>query len=285
MLQLAFREQVAPTGQAQTLKIEHSREFGASSAILGLARELGLPRMLYSRSEPWVDSIMAMVLGRIVYQGSKLSLFNQQDNTCLWELCGVEHLTDVDSICYEPLDRLLARQRAIQKKLAARHLGEAETEGTLLLYDITSTYFEGEYKDSKLVRYGYNRDRKKGTKQIVIGLICNAEGCPVGSEVFEGQTNDASTVMDKIDEIRTAYGLKRFVFVGDRGMVTEARFNEIRDLKTVHTISALTHGQLRELQEREVVQLELFDEKISWKSAHTNEVRLHENWEPAWGGF
>jgi len=90
--------------------------------MLDLARELNLPRMLYSRPEPWVDCVMAMIVGRIVYQGSKLSLVNQWTNTTLWEQCGITGRPDVQKHCYEPLDRLLERQKAIQKKLAAKHL-------------------------------------------------------------------------------------------------------------------------------------------------------------------
>lgn len=165
------------------------------------------------------------------------------------------------ALCYQPLDRLLERQDAIQKKLAKCHLGVAQGKGSLLLYDITSTYFEGEYKASELVTFGYNRDRKKGTKQVVIGLICNAEGCPIACEVFKGNTNDSSTVMDKIETIRTRYALQSFTFVGDRGRVTQQRFEAIRKIGGITSITALTHGQLKELQERDVVQQELFDER------------------------
>ena len=261
LLQLAFREKVMPMGSQGSFKIQRSREFGASASILDLAKELGLHRMLYSRSAPWVDSVMAMIVGRLIYQGSKLSLLHHRPNTCIWDLCGVAPVDDVDTLCYQPLDRLLERQQAIQKKLAKRHLSGVQAEDTLLLYDITSTYFEGEYKASELVAFGYNRDRKKGTKQVVIGLICNGEGCPVACEVFKGNTNDSSTVMDQVEAIRTRYALQSFTLVGDRGMVTQQRFEAIRKIGGITTITALTHRQLKGLQDREVVQLELFDER------------------------
>ncbi len=257
MLQHSFRGGVVPAGDPKAFKIAASREFGASHMILNLAKELGLHRMLYSRTAPWTDCIMAMIAGRIVYQGSKLGLCNQWQNTCLWELCGIKGQPDVDKHCYAPLDRLLERQQAIQKKLAKTHL----KDGVMVLYDITSTYFEGEYEDSELVTYGYNRDRKKGFEQVVVGLITNEEGCPVGCEVFKGNTNDSSTVMDKMDEICKLFGLERFIFVGDRGMVTQGRFEDIRKLGNINTISALTHGQLRELLKRKVFVPDLFDEK------------------------
>jgi hypothetical protein len=257
LLQLAFREKVIPAEDPRALRILDSKEFGASRALLQIARDLGLHRILYSRSEPWVDCVLAMIVGRIVYQGSKLSLCNQWANTSLWELCGIPGRPDVDDHCYLPMDRLLERQEAIQKKLAARHL----TNGCLVFYDITSSYFEGEYNGSELVRFGYNRDNKKGHEQIVIGLMCTAQGCPVGCEVFPGNTNDSTTVMGKIAELRHLYGLEKVVFVGDRGMVTKARLSEMRDIEGLNTISALTHGQMKDLLKRNVIQPDLFDEK------------------------
>lgn len=257
MLQLAFRQGVVPADSPEAFKILSSREYGASHALLELAKDLGLHRMLYSRSEPWVNSVLAMVVGRVVYQGSKLSLCNQHENTCLWELCGIEGRPDVEEHCYDPMDRLLERQVAIQKKLSAKHL----ENGCLVLYDITSSYLEGEYESSEIVEFGYNRDKKKGHKQIVIGLLCNAQGCPVGVEVFKGNTNDATTVNDKVDELRKKYKLQRVVFVGDRGMLTEARLNDLRDIDGLNTISALTHHQLADLLRRNIIQPELFDEK------------------------
>ncbi len=155
------------------------------------------------------------------------------------------------------MDRLLERQKAIQKTLAKTHL----SNGSMILYDITSSYFEGEYAESDLVTFGCNRDGKKGHEQVVIGLITNADGCPIGCEVFKGNTNDATTVMQKVNEVRLSYGLKEFIFFGDRGMVTQGRLNEIREIDQVSSISALTHGQLKELMTREVLTPELFDER------------------------
>jgi len=198
-----------------------------------------------------------MIVGRVVYAGSKLALSNQWKNTALWELCGVAGPVDVEDHCYRPMDRLLERQRAIQRTLASKHL----KNGHLVLYDITSTYFEGAYVESEIVLFGYNRDGKKGHEQVVLGLLCNAEGCPVGVEVFAGNTQDASTVVAKIQELRRDYGLKEVTFVGDRGMVTQANAEELNQIKGLHTISALTHRQILELVERKVVQAELFDEK------------------------
>jgi transposase len=257
LLQAAFRGEVIPKDSPEAFVALSSKEYGASYALLQLAKELGMDRALYSRKEPWVQDCLAMIAGRIVYAGSKLALSNQWKNTALWELCEVTGPVDVEKHCYAPMDRLLERQKAIQRTLAGKHL----QEGHLVLYDITSTYFEGAYKDSDIVLFGYNRDGKKGHEQVVIGLLCNAQGCPVGVEVFAGNTQDAQTVVEKIQELGKEYGLKEVTFVGDRGMVTQANAKELKKVEGLNTITALTHRQIVKLLEREVIQAELFDEK------------------------
>ena len=257
ILQLAFRERVVPADDPQAFKILSSREYGASYSILAIARQLGLHQALYSRPEPWVGSALAMVVGRLVYAGSKLSLCNHHPNTCLWDLCGIEEPPDVDRHCYEPMDKLLQRQGAIQRTLARRHLNG----GHLVLYDITSVYFEGEYKESELVTFGYNRDGKKGREQIVVGLICNAQGCPVGVEVYAGNTKDETTVIDKVHEIKANYGIEKIIFVGDRGMITRSNIEALKDEEDLQTIGALTHGEMRTLLKDKVISLDLFDER------------------------
>lgn len=257
LLQLAFRERVVPADDPHAFKILNSREYGASYAILAIARQLGLHQVLYSRPQPWVSSALAMIVGRLVYAGSKLSLCNHHPNTCLWELCGLEEAPDVDLHCYAPMDKLLQRQGAIQRTLARRHLNG----GHLVLYDITSVYFEGEYRHSELVTFGYNRDGKKGREQIVVGLICNAQGCPVGVEVYAGNTKDETTVIDKVHEIKANYGIEKIIFVGDRGMITRSNIEALKDEEDLHTIGALTHGEMMTLLKTKVIALDLFDER------------------------
>ncbi len=240
--------------------IKNSKEYGASYAFLQLAKDLELDKMIYSRpSEPWVQDTLAMIIGKVIYAGSKLSLTRIASDSCLWNTCGVtEETIDVNKHCYQSMDRLFERQNAIQQKLAAKHL----TNNSIILYDITSSYLEGEYEDSEIVTYGYNRDKKKGHEQIVIGLICNSEGCPIAVEVFRGNTKDDSTVEDKIAQVKDAYGVKNAIFVGDRGMITKAQFNRIQENEEnyIKTISALTHAQLTHLCEKDCVQLSMFDE-------------------------
>ena len=169
----------------------------------------------------------------------------------------MEGKVDVEQHCYRPMDRLLARQSAIQRTLTSRHL----KEGHLVLYDITSSYLEGAYTQSDIVTFGYDRDGKRGHEQMVVALLCNSQGCPVGVEVFAGNTQDASTVPGKIAQLQRQYGLKEIIFVGDRGMITHAAAQKIKGTEGLHTISALTHRQIVELLERKMVTAELFDEK------------------------
>ncbi len=251
-------------------QVKDSREFGAVRAVLEVLKDLGLDKIIYSRREAWVRQVLAMIVGRVVYQGSKLALTNLWRDTALWSLCGVDNgrpgldngrpdvsngRPDVDD-CYAALDRLLQRQPKIQKTLARKHL----KDGCLVLYDITSSYFEGQYQDSELVDFGYNRDLKKGHKQIVIGLMTDARGCPVGVSVYRGNTSDQTTVADRVRELKEEYGLRDVVMVADRGMLTSARLPEL-SAAGLRSVTALTHGQIQQLLKRKVIEIGLFDEK------------------------
>jgi transposase len=244
-----------------SFKIISSREYGASATFLELAQNIGLDKLIYSNSNvEWVKSVMAMIIGQIVYPGSKLNLSKVGDYSALWEICGIEK-PDLDRNCYAVLDELLKRQDAIQKRLAKIHL----SDGVVVLYDITSSYLEGEYDNSELAAHGYNRDKKRGKAQIVIGLLCTKEGCPFAVEVFKGNTNDATTISGKLAEIKEKYGISDFVFVGDRGMLTKGNLEKC----DVRTITALTHPAMKALvDDNEAVQLSLFDALV------INEVTL-----------
>ncbi len=257
LIQAAFQGEVVPKGDPDTFQCTNSKEYGASYAVLEMARQLDLDTLLYSRNESWVRDCLAMIAGRIVYAGSKLALSNQWKNSALWELCGVQGEVDVEDHCYQPMDRLLERRKAIQKALAKKHL----RNGHVVLYDITRSYLEGQYEQSDIVFFGHNRDGKKGHEQVVVGLLCDERGCPVGVELYAGNTQDAQTVIDKIQELRQDYGLSDVTFVGDRGMITQANAEKLKNVQGLHTISALTHAQMFELVENKVAQWDLFDEK------------------------
>ncbi len=157
---------------------------------------------------------------------------------------------------YETLDWLAKRQRRIETKLAKRHL----TDGTLVLYDVSSSYYTG--RRSGLVKFGYSRDGKRGFPQIVYGLLCNAEGCPIAVEVFEGNTADSSTLGLQIKKVRSRFGIQRVVFVGDRGMITSRRIDEeLRDVEGLDWITALRADSIRKLAAQGVIEPSLFDEQ------------------------
>jgi len=245
------------TVMKEDFKITSSREYGASFACVEMIKELGLDKAIYSRpSEDWVRSSIAMIVGRIVCAGSKLSLSHCGPYSALWETCGIRGAIDVDFHCYAAMDKLFERQGDIQRSLAKKHL----QEGVLVLYDITSSYMEGEYEESDLVRFGYNRDGKRGHEQIVISLLCSKEGCPVAVEVFPGNTKDETTFLDKVGELREKYGMDKIVIAGDRGMVKKVSYEQL-DHYAVKVISALTHGAIKSLCEKGVVQTSMFDEK------------------------
>ncbi len=241
-------------------KVISSKEYGASYACFQLVKNLGFDKAIYSRpNEQWVKDCLAMIVGRLIYAGSKLSLTKINKDSSLWDICGViDEKIDVNVHCYEAMDKLMSRQDAIQKYLAKKHLEDS----TMIFYDITSSYLEGEYENSEIVKFGYNRDQKKSHEQIVIGLLCNKDGCPISVEVFRGNTKDESTVLNKVSEIKERYNIKNAIFVGDRGMVTKSNFDKIQDENYIKTISALTHSQIKNLCETEHTQLSMFDEKI-----------------------
>jgi transposase len=250
-----FVQQGCPKNSGHRYEVKNSREFGAVFSVLRVAETLGVDRLLYSRREPWVRHALAMIVGRVVYQGSKLSLTNLWRDSALWSLCGLgDGRPEVDD-CYAAMDELLARQPAIQKALARKHL----KDGCLVLYDVTSSYFEGEYKDSALVDWGYNRDGKRGHRQIVIGLMTDQEGCPVGVSVYRGNTNDQKTLADRIKELKEMYGLRDVIMAGDRGMITAARLPELTEAG-IRSITALTHPEILRLVSRKVIEPGLFDE-------------------------
>ncbi len=232
-------------------------EYGASFALKSLAAEIGLDKAVCSTKTQWREDVMAMIIGRIIYQGSKLSLVNTFNDTALWELSG--HIfgerPNVDKHCYKPMDELLKRKNIIDCKLAKKHL----KDGCIILYDITNTWFEGEYKDSKEVTYGKPKGGKYGYKQIALGLLANNEGCPVAVEIFRGNTSDQTTVLDQVKTISEKYGIKEAVFTGDRGMLTQKRIDEIKETD-FKIITALTHSELKTVLEKENIQPELFDQ-------------------------
>lgn len=237
-------------------EIVRSLPHGHIAAVLGTVRRIGLDRIIGSRRTRERDLVLAMIAARITDPCSKLAtargIAEETALSTLGELLDVESAGEDE--LYGAMDWLLMRQPAIESKLAGRHV----SEGTMVLYDVTSTYFEGSH--CPLAQFGYNRDKKKGKLQIIFGLVCNAEGCPVAVEVFDGNTSDTRTVASQIGKIRERFGLHRVVIVGDRGMLTDTRIQEdIKPVDGLEWITALKGSSLKKLVESGTLQLSLFD--------------------------
>src|SRR6516225_8865710 len=243
---------------SDALQIERSLPHGHVAAALGTLRRSGLESDLARSASPERDLVCALIVARILRPASKLAtargLHEQTATSSLGALLGLD-LVDEDHL-YEAMDWLLSRQARIEDKLAGRHLQEA----TVVLYDVTSTYFEG--RRCPLAHYGHSRDERPGNLQIVCGLLTNPQGCPVAVEVFEGNTGDPKTVAAQIRKLRPRFRLKEVVLVGDRGMLTSARIRE--DLETeegVRWITALKAPQIQQLATDGNLQLSLFDQQ------------------------
>ncbi len=239
--------------------IVRSLPHGHVAAVLGTLRHLQLDKFIGSRRSRERDLVVAMIAARVLDPRSKLATARGlTDETAASTLGKALSLgsTDEDEL-YEAMDWLLPRQGKIETALAARHLAE----GTLVLYDATSTYFEG--RTCPLGALGHAKaDGKKGKLQIVIGLLCAPSGCPVSVDVFEGNTSDPKTVAPQIKKLRERFGIKRVVLVGDRGMITQARIDEdLRPHKGVDWITCLRAPAIKKLVNKGALQLSLFDER------------------------
>jgi hypothetical protein len=230
---------------------------GHVAAALGTLRAIGLDRLLGPAGNRCRDLVVAMVVSRLIGPASKLATARALDpataTSSLGELLGLGTV-DEDEL-YTALDWLGERQPAVEQALARRHL----KDGVLVLYDVSSSYVEG--RCCELARRGYSRDGKKGTLQIVYGLLCAANGCPVAVEVFEGNTADPMTLGAQITKIKERFGLSRVVLVGDRGMITQARLDEEIRPAGLDWITALRSSAIRELLDGGAIQLDLFDQR------------------------
>ena len=247
-----------PSNGGGEWKIVRSLPHGHIAAVLGVLRSLGLDQVLASRSSRERDLVCALIVSRLVAPGSKLATCrNLREETASSSLAVELDLDDVtEEEIYASLDWLVARQTRIETKLAKRHL----KDGALVLYDVSASYYTGHH--ANLAKHGHSRDRKKGLPQIVYGLLCNAEGCPVATEVFEGNTADPNTLHVPIEKLRKRFGVSRVVLVGDRGLITSRRIDEeLRDVEGLDWISALRADNIRLLAAAGVIQSSLFDQR------------------------
>ncbi len=239
-------------------EITRSLPHGHVAAVLGTLRKIGLETAIGSKPSRERDLVVALIASRIIHPGSKLATFTGLcPETAQSTLAEELDLSEIDSKeIYASLDWLLERQSRIEKKLSKKHLAD----GTLVLYDVSSSYYTG--RTSGLVKRGYSRDGKKAFPQIVYGLLCNRDGCPVAVEVFSGNTADPTTLASQIKKLRQRFALERVVLVGDRGMITSRRIDEeLRDVEGLDWITALRSESIRKLVSQQVIQPSLFDER------------------------
>jgi hypothetical protein len=243
---------------SESFEVIQSQPYGHIAAVLGTLRQIGLDRDLDPQRCTERDLVVAMIVARILEPGSKLATARGLGQEApLSALVEELNLSDIDERkLYAALDWLYVHQGAIEQRLARRHL----QEGSLVLYDVTSTYFEG--RCCPLAQLGYSRDGKKGTLQIVFGLLCTPAGCPVAVEVFTGNTADPKTLTPQVEKVRQKFGLSRVIFVGDRGMLTSARLREdFQGVEGLGWVSALRTAEIQRLVAGPGFQFSLFDDR------------------------
>lgn len=241
----------------EAFTITRSLPHGHVAAALGTANKIGLDRILGPNGNRCRDLVVAMIVGRIVDPTSKLAaarvLSPATATSSLGTLLGLGAV-DEDEL-YTALDWLLERQPAIETALARQHL----KNGTLVLYDVSSSYMEG--RCCPIAQRGYSRDGRRGTLQIVYGLLCGPDGCPVAIEVFEGNTGDPMTLATQVEKLKQRFALDHVVLVGDRGMITQARLTEDIKVAGLDWITALRAPAIQDLVKGGALQLSLFDQR------------------------
>jgi len=261
-LRTLLRGGVALETADQALTISRSLPHGHVAAVLGTAELLGLPKLLTERlggrsSRRNRDLVLALIVNRVIAPASKLAtvraLNAETAASSLGERLALGEVAERE--IYEALDWLLAQQERIENGLARRHL----KDGTIVLYDVSSSYLEG--RCCELGRFGYSRDHRPDKLQIVYGLLCNHEGCPIAVEVFEGDTADPMTLVNQVRKLKGRFGLERVVVVGDRGLVTSARIREDLEPAGLDWITALRAPRIKQLVEAGPLQLSLFDDR------------------------
>jgi transposase len=249
----------------ESFAIARSLPHGHAAAVLGCLRNLELDSILDPLPSRHRELVIAMIVARIIEPASKLAtargLHADTLHHSLGEVLQLDSAEETE--LYQAMDWLLPRQARIEQQLAQRQL----SDGGLVLYDLTSTYFEGRH--CPLAKLGHSRDGKSGKPQVVFGLLTNAAGCPVAVEVFEGNTGDPNTVATQVQKLRERFGLSNVVLVGDRGMITSARIRQ--DLPAsygIQWISALRASQIQKLATSGQLQMSLFDKTDLVEIAH-----------------
>ena len=238
---------------AQAFEVTVSRPHGHAQAVAVAMQRLDFASLVASKPSRERALVLAMVASRILAPATKLATTRWWHTTTLAEDFGVADASEDD--LYAAMDWLLARQDTIQKKLAGRHL----SAGALVLYDLSSSYFEG--STCPLAKLGYSRDGKRGLLQVNYGLLTDARGCPVAVSVHDGNVADSQTFLPEVQRLRQGFGIERVVMVGDRGMISSKAIAEMREADGIAWISALRSASIRVLVEQGQLQLGLFDQR------------------------
>ena len=234
-------------------EVVRSAAHGGVEAVSAAMRRLDFATLVATKPSRERDRVLAMVTARILAPHTKLATTRWWHTTTLAEDFGVADADEDD--LYAAMDWLLARQDSVQKKLAARHL----STGSLVLYDLSSSYFEG--TTCPLAKLGYSRDRRHGTLQVNYGLITDARGCPVAVSMHEGNVADSQTLLPEVQRLHKDFGIEQLVMVGDRGMISNKAIEEMRATEGIGWITALKSASIRSLIAQGQLQLGLFDER------------------------
>jgi hypothetical protein len=240
-------------GVEDAFAIERSLPAGHVNAALAMARRLELAKLLDRSACRERDLCLAMILGRVICPGSKLGTVRTLGQSTLASELGVEGADEDD--LYLAMDWLLERQDRIEQRLADRHL----RDGEMVLYDASSSYFEG--RTCPLAKLGYSRDGKRGLPQIIYGLLCDTDGRPVAVEVFSGEVHDDKTLPAQVTKTKDRFGLSQVIVVADRGMVTKANIEILAETSGVDWITALKAPTVKKLAKSGVFEPSLFDEQ------------------------
>ena len=245
-------------------EITRSLPHGHVAAVLGTAEKLGMAELIDPAPSRHRDLVCAMLAAAVIEPGSKLAMARglriETATSTLGAVLGVSGCDEDD--LYDAMDWVLERRETIENSLAARYL----TDGTLVLYDVSSAAFEGH--TCPLGKIGHARDGVKGRLQIVYGLLCSPAGVPIAIEVFDGNTADPKTLAAQITKLKTRFGLTRIALVGDRGMLTSARIRDELRPAALDWISALRAPQIKALVDDGALQLSLFDEQNLFEITH-----------------
>jgi transposase len=267
-LALKHKQDLSVLVPLEEVCVEQGQRVGAVVCVHAIAQRLGIAQALGSHRQGRLA--LWQVCARLINQGSRLSAVRLAQSHAACEVLGLEPFCE-DQL-YENLAWLCEEQAAVEKRLFRRRYGKAVPQ--LFLYDVTSTYLEGDH--NALAAFGYNRDGKKGKKQLVVGLLTWPDGAPVAVRVFRGNTSDPTTVSEQVRTLAQAFGVEEVVLVGDRGMIKSKQMALLEDAD-FHYIGAITKPQIRNLLQKKILQLDLFDEPLSEVVHETGRYVLRRN--------